>query len=296
MTNITKTETFSLTPKSLDEAMKYAEMMSKSSIIPKGYQGKPGDILVAVQMGAELGLKPIQSLQNIAVINGKPSIYGDACIALIQSHPEFEDIEEFIEGEADKQTAICILKRRGKTTQKSTFSVEDAKKAGLWNKPGPWMQYPKRMLQMRARGFALRNGFADALLGLILVEEAQDYKDITPSNSSNTSNNYTATTTTSGGNDSYSSSGVDKLMSKLKPVEEIIEEHHEIIEPEQTNEFVENNSASLEEQLSVLINERNVPSEVVKKWLDRAEVKNLSELSEDTLQKCLNYVHEKYPG
>ena len=88
------TETFSLTPKTLDEAMKYSEMLAKSSIVPKNYQGKAGDILVAVQMGHELGLKPIQSLQNIAVINGKPCIYGDACMALVKIHPEFEDVTD----------------------------------------------------------------------------------------------------------------------------------------------------------------------------------------------------------
>ncbi len=63
------------------------------------------------------------------------------------------------------------------------ISKEDAKKAGLWGKAGPWSQYPKRMLQMRARSFALRDKFADALSGLIMAEEAQDYttiSDVTP--------------------------------------------------------------------------------------------------------------------
>jgi hypothetical protein len=56
--------------------------------------------------------------------------------------------------------------------------VADAKAAGLWAKGGPWTQYPKRMLAMRARGFALRNAFADVLRGLVTAEEAGDYQHI----------------------------------------------------------------------------------------------------------------------
>jgi hypothetical protein len=72
-----------------------------------------------------------------------------------------------------------VAKRKNRTEVISKYSVEDAKRAGLWNKQGPWTQYPKRMLQMRARGFALRDAFPDVLKGLITVEEAQDYPEDT---------------------------------------------------------------------------------------------------------------------
>jgi hypothetical protein len=67
-----------------------------------------------------------------------------------------------------------------------TFNMEDAKKAGLAGKQGPWQTAPKRMLQMRARAFAARDLFADALKGIKSVEELRDYpdereeRDITP--------------------------------------------------------------------------------------------------------------------
>ena len=87
MTNIVGVKnTFSLTPSSLKEAMEYAQIIANSTMVPKNYQGKPGDILVAVQMGAELGLKPIQALQNIAVINGRPSVYGAMLCLLLYKH------------------------------------------------------------------------------------------------------------------------------------------------------------------------------------------------------------------
>lgn len=171
----TKNQTFSLAPRNLEEAMKYADILSKSSIIPKDFKGKAGDILVAVQMGSEIGLPPIQALQNIAVINGRPSVWGDAALAICQSHPKYKSIEEsLIESKDGNHKAVCIVKRKGEDEYKVTFSVEDAKKAGLWGRQGPWSTYPKRMLQMRARGFALRDKFSDALKGMITREEAED--------------------------------------------------------------------------------------------------------------------------
>jgi hypothetical protein len=173
-------------PVTLDEAMRFSDMLAKSQMVPKAYQGKPEDVLVAIQWGRELGLAPLQALQNIACINGKPSVYGDAAMALVQASPVCEDIEEYFEGEGSQNpVAICVAKRKGRTPVTVKFSVEDAKRAGLWGKQGPWTAYPKRMMQMRARGFALRDAFPDVLKGLITVEEAQDFpgqqeRDITP--------------------------------------------------------------------------------------------------------------------
>ena len=170
-------------PSSLQEAIHLAEMLANSGMVPKQYINNPQATLVAMMMGQEIGLNPIQSLQNIAVINGKPSIYADALLALVQNHPAFGGIEE--EMDEANMTAYCTVWRKGdqkKHTQ--SFSQKDAHTASLWGKQGPWTQYPKRMLMWRARGFALRDKFADALGGLITVEEARDYpvgeKDVTP--------------------------------------------------------------------------------------------------------------------
>lgn len=165
-------------PATIDEAMRLSEMLSKSSMVPRAYQGKPEDILVATIWGREMGLATLQALQNIAVINGKPSVYGDAMMALVQASPVCEGIDEHIEGEGTANpVAVCIAKRKGRNPVIARFSVEDAKRAGLWGKQGPWQAYPKRMLAMRARGFALRDAFPDVLKGLITAEEAQDYPD-----------------------------------------------------------------------------------------------------------------------
>lgn len=172
---------FVLQPANVSEAMQMATMLSKSEMVPKSYKGRAEDILVAMMMGTELGLNPIQALQNIAVINGRPCVWGDAMPALAQNHPAFGGIEETFDDAT--MTASCTVWRRGGPKHTQRFSQVDAVKAGLWGKSGPWQQYPKRMLQLRARGFALRDQFADALAGLVTREEAEDTPleiDVTP--------------------------------------------------------------------------------------------------------------------
>jgi hypothetical protein len=172
----TQTQARGLALQSFDDAFKFATMVAKSDFAPKDFKGKPESCLLAIQHGSEVGLSPMQSLQSIAVINGRPTIWGDAAMALVQSSTACEYIREYMEGEGDNLTAVCECKRRGYPEPNIVrFSVADAKKASLWGKAGPWQQYPQRMLALRARGFALRNTFADALRGLITAEEAQDY-------------------------------------------------------------------------------------------------------------------------
>jgi hypothetical protein len=122
--------------------------------------------------GAEIGLPPMQAIQRIAVVNGRPTIWGDAIPALLLSRG-FK-LNEFIDGTGEKRKAVCELTRPDGADLTRWFSVDDAKQAGLWGKIGPWKQYPDRMLQMRARGYAARDGAADVLAGLYISEEVQD--------------------------------------------------------------------------------------------------------------------------
>jgi len=175
---LTTTNQRGFAPTTLTEAIQFSEMLASSSMVPRAYQGKPNDVLVCLQWGYEMGMAPMQALQNIAVINGKPSMYGDSLMALVQASPMCENIEEYFENEGTPNpVAVCVAKRKGRTPVIFKFSVEEAKRAQLWGKSGPWTAYPKRMMQMRARGFALRDAFADVLTGLITAEEAHDWPD-----------------------------------------------------------------------------------------------------------------------
>jgi hypothetical protein len=164
-----------------DDAFRFAKMVAASDFAPKDFRGKPESCLLAIQHGSEVGLSPMQSLQSIACINGRPSVWGDAALALVIGSPVCEYVRETVDGDGDSMVATCEAKRRG--YDKPTvvrFSVADAKKAGLWGKTGPWVQYSRRMMQMRARGFALRDAFPDVLRGLVTAEEAQDYPQAEP--------------------------------------------------------------------------------------------------------------------
>ena len=180
-TDLATVETRGLSLQTFAEAMQFAKVVSATDFAPKDFRGKPEACMLAIQYGAELGLKPMQALQNIAVINGRPSIWGDAALALVHGSPVCEWVYETVDGEGDSMGAMCQAKRRGcDKPSVSVFTVADAKKAGLWGKSGPWQQYPRRMLQLRARGFALRDAFPDVLRGLITAEEARDYQVVDP--------------------------------------------------------------------------------------------------------------------
>ena len=161
---------FDLSPQTFEQALTFSNYLAESDMVPKDFKGKPGNCLIAMQWGSELGLKPLQSLQNLAVINGRPALWGDAVIALVMASP----VCEYVTEDDDGKTAYCRVKRKGAPEQVRSFSMDDAVKAGLAGKQGPWTQYPKRMRQMRARAFALRDVFPDVLRGMPVAEELQD--------------------------------------------------------------------------------------------------------------------------
>lgn len=169
-------------PHLLGQMIELAKLFSESDLVPKDYKDKKGNTLVAIQMGMELGLAPMQALQNIAVINGRPCVWGDAMLAIVQASGKLEYHDEWTEGD----TAFCKTKRRGYPSEYITaFSDADAKAAGLLNKSGPWATNRARMRQMRARAFNLRDQFADVLRGLNSGEEVSDYSDLSNPNTSN---------------------------------------------------------------------------------------------------------------
>lgn len=164
-----------LSLRSLDDMWRFANYLSRSGLAPKGIE-TPEAILIAVQMGLELGLTPMAALQNIAVINGRPAVWGDAQLAVCRASAAWMEsgFKEEWAGEGDDLHCAVTVQRKGGNPCVRTFSVRDAKTANLWGKQGPWSQYPKRMLQMRARSYALRDTFGDVLRGFHSVEEVRD--------------------------------------------------------------------------------------------------------------------------
>ena len=154
-------------------------MITKTNLVPTAYRNKPDDAMVAIIFGHETGgLGPLTSLQFIAVINGRPGYYSDAVPGIAINKGLIIDIEEFQDGtpyQDDFKHVVIVTKANGRKVR-SEFSVADAKRAGLWDKAGPWKQYPKRMLQWRAKGYGVRDAAPHLLFGST-VEELRDLED-----------------------------------------------------------------------------------------------------------------------
>lgn len=164
---------------SMDDALRYAKVIAASGLLPKSFYAAGGDptamAFAAIQLGAEVGLSPMASVQNIAVINGKPALYGPGQLAVCEASGLMEEFEEGLRGDGAAREAWCTVKRAGRKAKTVIFSMADAGRANLTGKRGPWTEYPDRMLLARARTFALRDTFPDVLLGLAYsVEELQD--------------------------------------------------------------------------------------------------------------------------
>lgn len=179
-----------------EDVWRMSQIIAKSGFVPKGIT-TPEQVSVQIMMGMEVGLRPMVAVQNIAVINNKAAIPGDLALAILLTSGLLEEHEEGVRGEGDDRVGFCIVKRKGmKGTIERTFSVADAKKAGLWEtqptvrksyydkakgqrvtsnydtpNDSPWWKYQDRMLVMRARGFSFRDRFSDVLKGMHLSEE-----------------------------------------------------------------------------------------------------------------------------
>lgn len=159
-----------------EKAWKMVEMLCKAKCIPQNFWDNPEDALVVIQTGHEIGLSPMSSLRNMMIVNNRPSIYGDAMLALCMKTKGkvggFIDCIEVYNEETQDWT--CTVSREGRETKSKTFTMQDAKDGGFLTKPGAWQTSRKRMMQFRSRSFVLRDMFADILMGVLTVEEMQD--------------------------------------------------------------------------------------------------------------------------
>lgn len=168
--------TFTYVPQNFREAMQFAEMVAKSSLCPEAFRGKAGDVMIAWQMGGELGISMLQALRGICVINGRPSVWGETALALIRrSHLCEYLIQEWDEASL---TATVRGKRRGQPNEEiKRFSWKDAIRAKLSDK-ATYRQYPQDMLTWKATHRLIKDLWPDLLNGMELVEEARDLPDV----------------------------------------------------------------------------------------------------------------------
>ena len=179
-------------PTDFDQAARFAKTAVQAGLFQADSEEKAlAQATMAVLQGLELGIPPMQAVQQIAIIGGRCTVWGDLVPAMIWRAGH--KIREWIEGDGDARVAWCEITRGdNKEIIRRKFSVEDAKRAGLWDNRekirakdktnawheeengSPWYRYQERMLQMRARGFCARDGVPDVLHGLYIREEIED--------------------------------------------------------------------------------------------------------------------------
>lgn len=165
---------YSMAPRNFEEAWRLADIMANSGLVPKEYEKNPEKCFVAMQWGNEIGLSPMQSVQNISTVNNRPSLWGDAMLALVRSSPLCEYFIERWEGAGDLLKCVCRTKRRGEPEEQvREFTMADARQADLLSKD-TYKKYGKRMIQMRARAWLIRDVYTDLIRGLHMAEEAMD--------------------------------------------------------------------------------------------------------------------------
>lgn len=265
---VSRLEDSLFSPTLMPHYQKVAETLAKSTIIPTNYRNKPEDIFVAISMGYQLGFPVEQSLQDIAVINGKPCLWGDGLLALVLNHPSYEwHKEEPIYSGQTITGYIFTIKRKGNDPHSQTFTFDDAKKAGLFGKQGPWTNFPQRMLQMRARSWALRDKFADAMRGLSIKEEQEDIETIEAELVKPTINE--------------SKTQVDKLKVLLKEPSKIAEQKNELKidhkEPITPDQFIE-----LEELMQL----KGFDNTRIDKMLAHFQAKSISALTQSQFEEA----------
>jgi hypothetical protein len=150
----------------IDSMFRAAECYLQSGFAPKGFQS-PQQLVICWARAAELGVRPLQAVDGMQVINNRLGIGGDLALALVRAKGLLA------------LTCTVELQRKGDDESREyTFSVAEAKAADIYNRSPVWRGYPKRMTYYRALGFGLRDLFTDVLKGMVTSEELHDYPDI----------------------------------------------------------------------------------------------------------------------
>ena len=129
----------------LDQAYRYAQALAQSNLLPKDLYGKPANVLAIILYGQQLALTPMQSIQSIYVVNGRPQMSGQLWLSKVREAGHKVKV-------SDHTAESCTVQiTRGDTAEdhSETFTWAEAEKANLTRKD-VWKQYPKRMLLWRA--------------------------------------------------------------------------------------------------------------------------------------------------
>jgi hypothetical protein len=160
----------------VDAMFRFARCYLQSRLVPPSFKTEQ-QLVIAWAKAAELGLSPLQAIEGMTIIGNRVGIMGDLALAMVEGSGQLQQKTVTYEGEGDDLVCHLELKRKGRKAQVYSFSVREAKEAGIYERSPVWKSYPRRMTYYRALGFALRDEFSDVLKGIKTVEELQDYAD-----------------------------------------------------------------------------------------------------------------------
>lgn len=157
--------TVNLNPADLKGQMELAKVLGMSALLPAPLRGKPADVLVTVLYGREMGLTPMQAIQGIYVVNGRPTCGGKLLLAKVRQAGHRVKIK------ADNKRAECTITRADDPDNPHTelFTIEDAERAKLTGKD-VWKQYPKNMLTWRSVANCVNVQCPEVAMGFEITE------------------------------------------------------------------------------------------------------------------------------
>lgn len=157
-----------------------AVQLSKSDIIPKEYQNKPQNVLVAIELSENMQLTPFLVMQNLGIINGKTSWNGSFCKYLIERTGKYKNLELNYIGTKGKDDFGCYLSAirtsDGKEIKGPEITIATAKAEGWVARNKKWLNIPENMLAYRCQSFFARIYCPEALNGIYTSEEIEDIK------------------------------------------------------------------------------------------------------------------------
>lgn len=166
-----------------DQLTRVATMLSKSTVVPQAYQGKPEDCFIAAEMASRMNTSPLFIMQNLYVVKGKPTWAGQACMAMIQACGKFKNVKHVYTGERGKDTRGCYVEAvrisDGEVLHGTEITMQMAKEEG-WLSNSKWKTMPEQMLGYRAASFFARMFCPEAMMGLQTTEEVYDVNPVMP--------------------------------------------------------------------------------------------------------------------
>ena len=166
-------------PITMEKMMEMANMLAKSTIVPVEYRNRPENVFLSLDMANRLGMSPMSIMNNMYVVNGKPSFSGSFVSALIKSTPLFSDVELVWVGEQGKPSygayVRAIETRTGRELKGATVTLEMAKMEG-WDRNVKWKSMSELMISYRAFSFFGRVHASELLNGVYSTEEMEDLR------------------------------------------------------------------------------------------------------------------------